>query len=325
MAILKIRRNTLRYCALRIAPYRVALTKDVASVAWPEYKGDVRNGIRTVFFNSISRLTLVSDLSWPGFQRIALVNFHKLWRYSMRIFWYLLAVSLVSVEARGVPLLTEGFDDVTTLTGGGWVQTNNSVVLGTTGWFQGDSSTAFPAQSGAANSYIAANFLNADVGGDISNWLLTPTLNLNNGDQVSFYTRSNGAFADRLEIRLSTNGASSNVGATAASVGDFSNLLLSINPALSAGGYPSASWTLETITLAGLGGPVTGRLGFRYFVTDISINGDYIGIDTLSVNQGVVAVSAPGTLACLGMGLVPLVTRRRGGLKKGWRLASSKP
>ena len=39
-------------------------------------------------------------------------------------------------------------------------------------------------------------------------------------------------FADRLELRLSTNGASTNVGTTTTSVGDFTTLLLTVNPLL---------------------------------------------------------------------------------------------
>jgi uncharacterized repeat protein (TIGR01451 family) len=43
--------------------------------------------------------------------------------------------------------------------------------------------------------------------GTISNWLLTPVLNLNDGDTVSFWTGSTAStFPDRLEVRMSTNG-----------------------------------------------------------------------------------------------------------------------
>ena len=157
------------------------------------------------------------------------------------------------------------------------MQTNNSIPIGRPGWFQGDTST-FPAQAGAANSYISANFNNAAFGGDISNWLLTPTLTLDNGQTLTFWSRTEtgGAlFGDQLEVRMSTNGASTNVGATASSIGDFSTLLLTVNP------LPE-SWTLFTVTISGLGGPVSGRLAFRYDVADTSINGDVLGIDTLS-------------------------------------------
>ena len=85
--------------------------------------------------------------------------------------------------------LTEGFDLITTLVPGGWVMQNNSSPVGTTGWFQGNS-TVFPSQSGAADSYIGANFNNTTGTNTISNWLLTPPVNLQNGAQFSFWTRT---------------------------------------------------------------------------------------------------------------------------------------
>ena len=90
----------------------------------------------------------------------------------------------------------------------------------------------FPAQSGAATSYIGANFNNTTGTNTISNWLLTPPLPLLNGRTMTFYTRTVDvpAFPDRLQVRMSTNGASSNVGTTATDVGDFTALLLDINP-----------------------------------------------------------------------------------------------
>ena len=76
----------------------------------------------------------------------------------------------------------------------------------------------------------------------VSNWLILPELTLNNLNTFSFATRSAGAFPDRLEVRLSTNGSST-------SLGDFSTLLLTLNPALNPGGYPT-DWTTYTINLA---------------------------------------------------------------------------
>ena len=126
---------------------------------------------------------------------------------------------------------SQGFDDITTLPGAGWVQTNHSTTIGTTGWFQGNSAV-FPAQGGAATSYIGANFNNTTSADTISNWLLTPPLTLQNGAVLTFWTRTVDApaFPDRLQVRMSTNGASSNVGTTATDVGDFTTLLLDINP-----------------------------------------------------------------------------------------------
>jgi len=183
--------------------------------------------------------------------------------------------------------LTQSFDDITTLAGAGWVFTNNSAATGTTGWFQGNSAV-FAAQTGVPGSYIAANFLNAAFGGNVSNWLLSPALtNLQNGQTLTFHTRSAGnTRADRLEVRLCAPVNCTNVGATDITVGNFTNLMLSINPSQIAGTYPTA-WTLYTVVLSGLpAGPNTGRLGFRYFVSDTAASGDYIGIDTLNLTGG---------------------------------------
>ena len=83
---------------------------------------------------------------------------------------------------------------------------------------------------------------------------------------------------------MSTNGTSQDVGATATDVGDFTTLLLDINPTYTTSGYPNG-WTNFLVTLSGLGGPVTGRLAFRYFVEGggpSGANSDVIGIDTVA-------------------------------------------
>ncbi len=190
--------------------------------------------------------------------------------------------------AAPVQLINEGFNTVVPLPAG-WASQNLSAPLGPSGWFQGNSAV-FPAQSGAPTSYIGANYLNTDPVGTISNWLFTPNITMNNGNTFKFWTRkvAPDAFPDRLEVRMSTNGASVNVGATSTSVGDYTNLLLSVNPTLVTGVYPTV-WTEYTITISGLAGPTSGRLAFRYFVTDGGFNGsnsDYIGIDNVTYTAG---------------------------------------
>jgi hypothetical protein len=205
----------------------------------------------------------------------------------------------------GTIILTEGFDNISTLAGSGWTQVNNSTAPATTAWFQGVP-TVFPAQAGATNAYIAANFNNAAFGGNISNWLITPVLSLQNDMQLVFYTRSTQGAPDNLQVRLSTNGASSNVGATDSSVGDFSSLLLAINPTLTATGYPAA-WTQFTVNVTGSGIPSSGRFAFRYDVPDTSINADFIGLDTVSVT----ASPEPATLGLIAFGFGAAVLLRR--------------
>jgi len=178
--------------------------------------------------------------------------------------------------------ITENFDNITTLTGSGWFLQNNSSPIGTTGWFQGNPA-AFPAYNGATDSYIGANFNNTGATGTISNWLVTPNVILKNGDVITFFTRTSAdnMWADRLQVRMSTNGASTNVGVGATAVGDFTTLLLEINPNLQLSVYPM-SWTQFSVTISGLSAPTSGRIAFRYFVTSAGsggTNSDYIGID----------------------------------------------
>ena len=138
--------------------------------------------------------------------------------------------TLLPSASAGVFQINEGFNDISTLTGAGWTIVNNSAPAGSTSWFQG--TDALTARSGPADSYIAANFNAAAFGGNISLWLLTPEVTLQNGLRFSFFTASTQFAPDRLEVRYSTNGTSSNVGSTDTSFGDFSNLLLAIDPDL---------------------------------------------------------------------------------------------
>jgi len=201
---------------------------------------------------------------------------------------------------------TEGFNDITTLPAAGWVMTNHSQPIGLTNWSQGvpvSGGGPFDAQAGAPNAYISANYNNGAGTATISNWLLTPPVTLVNGATLVFWTRTvpTPAFPDRLQVRMSTAGNSSNVGTLATDVGDFTTLLLDINPNLTTSGYP-ITWTQFTVTVAGVPAPTLGRLAFRYFVTNggpSGANSDYIGIDTVAFTPGVVptATVAPVSLA----------------------------
>jgi hypothetical protein len=194
----------------------------------------------------------------------------------------------VSIKADlNAQAINEGFDVITTLAGAGWVQTNNSVPIGLTNWFQGNPISGggpFNAFNGADNSYIGANFNNTTGANTISNWLITPNRTIKNGDVISFYTRttSDNLYADNLQLRMSLNGPSTNVGTGSAAVGDFTVLLLEVNPSLALSVYPFTAWTQYTVTVSGLSAPTSGRFALRYFVPNGGpggTNSDYIGID----------------------------------------------
>ena len=188
--------------------------------------------------------------------------------------------------------LPEGFEYTPLLETEGWAFRNNSQPIGIVGWAQGNA-TRFTAHLGPINSFIAAERQNGGGGGTISNWMMTPPLTLRNGATMSFYTRtmSQSQFPDRLQVRMSTNGTSIDVGTTATSLGDFTTLLLDINPTYTTSGYPR-SWTKFTVTINGVASPLIGRLAFRYFADNLNA-AQYIGIDTVQFCNFIAATPTP--------------------------------
>lgn len=168
----------------------------------------------------------------------------------------------------------------------GWAQQNLSTPVGTVpNWFNGNA-TVFAAYSAPDSSYIACNYNSVAGAATISNWLFAPTRTFNNGDVITFFTRTvdTPTYPDRLELRLSLNGASVNAGTTNTSVGDFTTILLTVNSGLTTSGYPN-TWTQYTATISGLASPTAGRVAFRYFVTNggpSGANSDFIGIDNFT-------------------------------------------
>lgn len=205
--------------------------------------------------------------------------------------------------------LNEGFSDIGTLAGNGWSMQNLSVPTGLiANWFQGTAISGggpFDAHQGATNAYIAANYNFVAGNNTINGWLMTPELDFGRDASFTFWTRkATGStdYPDRLEVRLSTQGASTNAGSSATNVGDFTTLLLSINPTLVAAGYPY-TWTQYTVTNAqGVPRNGTGRIAFRYFVTNggpSGTNSDYIGIDTVGYSVGAMQYQVEATVSGL--------------------------
>ena len=182
--------------------------------------------------------------------------------------------------------LQENFDDITSLTGSGWIATNQSNPVGTTTYFQG-SPTVFSSYNGVDSAYVGMNF-NATAGtGAISNWLITPTVNVQDGDIMAFWTRTStgSTYDDRLEVRSSNGTMTTPVGAM--DVGSFTNLLLTINDNYDLT-YPGA-WTRYEYVVAGVGAtPVAMNFAFRYNVLDGGPTGtrsNYIGIDAVYIGD----------------------------------------
>ena len=222
-------------------------------------------------------------------------------------------------HAPGDFLLNEDFADITTLPGQGWLLENNSSPIGVTDWFQGND-LVFPAHMGATTAYAGANFNNTAGGtGIISNWLVSPELDLSIVGEFRVWTRTvaGSPFPDGAEIRLCNAGAGNCevAGLGATDVGNFTTLLDAINPGLAVGGYPE-QWTEFVFT--GLQQAGTGRLAFRYLVTSAGpagANSNYIGVDTWQVIEGApVPTMSLWPMALLGMLLLAValhILRRR--------------
>ena len=171
---------------------------------------------------------------------------------------------------------------------------NVSSPLGTSSWFNGNTN-AF--QAFFDTGYIAADFHNASGTGTISNWLASPVRWMHNGDQIIFWTRkadsTGNDYPDRLQVWLSTIGASSYFPSNDTSTGSYSVKLLDIDSTYTNdsynGGYPYA-WKRYVVNISGLpSGQISCRFAFRYYATNAGPNGvnsGYIGIDSLAYVSG---------------------------------------
>jgi len=203
----------------------------------------------------------------------------------------------------------EEFDTLSSALVRGWRLSNTSSPKGANVWQQGGDVVPWFSPYSSNGSY--AGFVGADYTsttlGTISNWLISPLITMQNGDKIIFYTRSLESpefdnfgiatgdttdYGNRLQVRLNTlnDGLSTGNGT---STGDFSSLLLDINPIYEYSSvlapvptaYPTR-WTRFEATVFGLNKPTRGRFAFRYFVENAGIdpsggaaNGNGVAID----------------------------------------------
>lgn len=187
---------------------------------------------------------------------------------------------------------TEEFDTVANLYGKGWVFVNNSKPQGSATWQQGvyapgklgpDGFPAFSYHS-AADEYAFAGYASGNNIATISSWMITPAIEMKNGDKFSFYTRTftGSTYPDRMQVRINLANSGYDVGNTESSLGSFTTLLADVNPTLATGGYPE-TWKKYEFTITGLpAAPVKRRIAFRYYVPNggtTGANSNAIGID----------------------------------------------
>jgi hypothetical protein len=165
---------------------------------------------------------------------------------------------------------THELDNIASATAAGWSFYNKSETqtANTRGFVNGTG----PGYSGG---FLTAGWQANNGAGIISAWAISPKVILQNGDKISFYTRTINDYADpanvypdRLQLRLSLSDKDS-VGMTD-NVGLFKVSLVDINPSYAATlptAYPS-DWTKFEGTVSGLNKATAGRYALRYFVED---------------------------------------------------------
>ncbi len=184
------------------------------------------------------------------------------------------------------------FDDSSAVKTQGWKWKSNSKVLDPTAraWYLSSGGTsAVTSQSGS--DCFQSSFetcLSTSSTDTISNWLMSPVVNLYNGSSIVFYTTKEGgntAYPDNMQVRLSTSGTAQVTGSQANSTAPFNTVLLDINPSLTTSNYP-LGWTQYSLTLSGITGTVQGRFAFWHIVPDVNTNGTYIDIDSVAYISG---------------------------------------
>ncbi len=213
----------------------------------------------------------------------------------------------------------EEFDTVGNLTSRGWSFQNNSNPVGQTGWRQGRYEAANQVKFAYVGPYLGFpafsahntpnDFVSCDVsclgdasglGGNISAWLISPSLEMKNGDIITFYSRAtndalyNDRATDRMQVWGNFTDGTADVGKSDAGTGSFTTLLLDINPNRVynyRGGFPSV-WTKYSITISGISGTgniTNGRFAFRYFNVDAGLQGGS-GVSGTFYNPTVVGI-----------------------------------
>lgn len=200
------------------------------------------------------------------------------------------ALALAPAWSQADTLLSEDFESFAALVGSGWVFTNASASADQP-WFAGNAGV-FAAQAGSAGSYAAANFLSSgSATGAISNWMITPAIQVTGQEILSFFVRAaESGFLDGINLHLSVGG---------------STALADFTPIGSTGVAPDA-WTPFSLQLPNFGAPTTVRIGFEYAVAN-ALDANYIGIDSVTLAP----IPEPSTVLLMGLGVAGLLLRRR--------------
>ncbi len=201
-----------------------------------------------------------------------------------------LVMSGMMASAQAGFLVNEGFDDVTTLAGKGWVINNQSTPGGTTSWYQGDEQI-FSALSGAPNSYIAANYESSAEGGRLANWLISPEFSTAEGARISFWLRgaASDIYSDKFSFGYNLDGST-----------DLRKFDMLRAMTVGTDGWVRYEARIEK-------GSDIGTARFALLYAGAAADANYIGLDNLAISE----IPEPSSMLILGAGVMGLVASRR--------------
>ena len=237
-------------------------------------------------------------------------------------------------DAAAIPdqSFVQEFDTLQAAINQGWKLVNRSSPIGRQGWVQGNSAFAYkwqytyvgyPAYSSKATreGFISSDYTSADAqtpsGATESNFLISPSVIMQNGDKIIFYTRESDSisrWADRLQVCYNRFGDDFSNAGKGDDPGGFNQILLDINPNYASGFTPGTSpvspfdpgipyyasnayayprqWTRFEATVRGLPTPFRTRFAFRHFVQQggypeagsytVGGRGDVVSIDSVA-------------------------------------------
>jgi hypothetical protein len=176
--------------------------------------------------------------------------------------------------------LPQNFEDgLPELVEQGWTFINQSDPTGGgTGWNWENTGVGAPFPAHLGIGYIRSSTMSTGPFGTASNWAILPEIDdVQAGDDLTFFVQTGSHLQDiHLQVRRSPSGGT-DTGSGAEDVGDFTDLLMELNPP-----PVNGAWNLVRVTLPG-----PGRLALRYYVplalpfTPIGV----VGIDTMGINE----------------------------------------
>jgi hypothetical protein len=199
------------------------------------------------------------------------------------------------------------FDSIGAAKSQGWLFVNRSEPIGSSVWKQGPTGSAYSSKA-ASNGCVTADYNSANNAtafvGTISNWLISPSVILQNNDKIIFYTRTEAGgsvWGDRLQVKFNPFDDDPNPG-RGDDPGSFTQTLLDINPANASSdatnsiGIPPAlykydpiaafpeTWTRFEAKVTGLSQPTRSRFALRYYVPHGGSNGlgDIVFVDSVA-------------------------------------------